>query len=90
MIEAEILIRNRSGLHLRPAAMFVQTASRFTGEVFVSHDGTEVNGKSIMGVIMLAAEPGSTIKVKADGPDEKEALAAIAELFEKKFLEEAL
>lgn len=90
MIEADILIRNRSGLHLRPAALFVQTASRFEAEVFVTHDGTEVNGKSIMGVIMLAAEPGATIRVKIDGPDEKEALAAITVLFEKTFLEMAL
>ena len=88
MIETEILIRNRSGLHVRAAGMFVRTATRFQSNVLVSRDDLEVNGKSIMGVIMLAAEEGTTIKVRADGPDEREALAAITELISGKFGEE--
>ena len=88
MIEAEILIRNRSGLHVRAAGMFVRTATKFEANVLVSRDDLEVNGKSIMGVIMLAAEEGTTIKVKTEGPDEKEALAAITELVDNKFGEE--
>jgi len=80
-----MLIRNQLGLHARACALFVKTAARFRSEVFVSRDDLEVNGKSIMGVMMLAAEEGSTIVVRADGPDEAEALAALQELVEGKF-----
>jgi len=82
---SEMLIRNQLGLHARACALFVKTAARFRSEVFVSRDDLEVNGKSIMGVMMLAAEEGSTIVVRADGPDEAEALAALQELVEGKF-----
>ena len=85
MIEADLLIRNQLGLHARACALFVRAASKFESNVLVSRDDLEVNGKSIMGVMMLAAEEGSTIKVKADGPDEAAALAAITELVEGKF-----
>ena len=85
MIEAELLIRNQLGLHARACALFVKTASRFQSQIFVSRDDLEVNGKSIMGVMMLAAEEGSTIKVRADGPDEREAIAALTELVNGKF-----
>jgi len=80
-----MLIRNPSGLHIRLASEFVRAASRYESNVVVSHDDLEVNGKSIMGVIMLAAEAGTTIKVRVEGPDEKEALAAITELVESGF-----
>jgi phosphocarrier protein HPr len=83
--EIELLIRNQLGLHARACALFVKTASKFKCEVMVSRDGLEVNGKSIMGVMMLAAEAGSTIVVKAEGPDEQAALAAIRELVDGKF-----
>jgi len=82
---SEMLIRNQLGLHARACALFVKTAARFRSEVFVSRDDLEVNGKSIMGVMMLAAEEGSTIVVRADGPDEAEALAALQELVDGKF-----
>ena len=82
---AELVIRNQLGLHARACAMFVKTAARFTSEVFVSRDDLEVNGTSIMGVMMLAAEEGSTIRVRADGPDEREAVAALRELVDGKF-----
>ncbi len=85
MAEIQLQIRNQLGLHARACALFVKTASRFKSEVLVSRDGLEVNGKSIMGVMMLAAEEGSTILVKALGADEGDALAAIQELVDGKF-----
>ena len=85
MVQAELLITNSIGLHARPCSMFVHLASRFRSEVFVQRDGVEVNGKSILGLMMLAAEPGSAIVVRAEGPDEDEALAALAELVEGNF-----
>ena len=77
MAEIQLLIRNQLGLHARACALFVKASSKFKSEVFVSRDDLEVNGKSIMGVMMLAAEEGSTITVRATGPDEQEALAAL-------------
>ena len=85
MAEIQLLIRNQLGLHARACALFVKTASRFKAEVMVSRDGLEVNGKSIMGVMMLAAEEGATIVVKAQGPDEGDALTALQELVDGKF-----
>ena len=85
MAEIQLLIRNQLGLHARACALFVKTASRFKAEVMVSRDGLEVNGKSIMGVMMLAAEEGSTIVVKAQGADEADALVALQELVDGKF-----
>ena len=85
MSETELVIRNQLGLHARACALFVKTAARFQSNILVSRDDLEVNGKSIMGVMMLAAEEGSTIKVRADGPDESAALRAIAELVNGKF-----
>ena len=85
MAAIELLIRNQLGLHARACALFVKAASRFRSEVTVSRDGVVVNGKSIMGVMMLAAEEGWTIEVKAEGPDEAEALAALQELVDGKF-----
>jgi len=82
MIVKQFTIRNQLGLHARPAALFVKTAGKFKSHVYVSknEDGREVNGKSIMGVMMLAAEMGSTITVRVDGVDEQEAMAALEEL----------
>ena len=85
MIETELVIRNQLGLHARACALFVKAAAKFQSNVLVSRDDLEVNGKSIMGVMMLAAEEGSTIRVKAEGPDEAEAIAALTELVEGKF-----
>ena len=85
MAEIQLLIRNQLGLHARACALFVKTASRFKSDVQVSRDGLEVNGKSIMGVMMLAAEEGSTILVKAVGADEADVLAALQELVDGKF-----
>jgi phosphocarrier protein len=83
--ELQLLIRNQLGLHARACALFVKAASKFKSEIFVSRDDLEVNGKSIMGVMMLAAEEGATIMVRAVGPDEREALEALRELVDGKF-----
>ena len=80
-------IRNRLGLHARAAAQFVQTASKFDAEVTVAKDDQVVNGRSIMGVMMLAAEQGSHIEVTTSGPDAQAALDAITELVANKFNE---
>ena len=85
MSEIQLVIRNQLGLHARACALFVKAASKFKSEIVVSRDDLEVNGKSIMGVMMLAAEEGATILVKADGPDETEALQIIRELVDGKF-----
>jgi phosphocarrier protein len=83
--ELQLVIRNQLGLHARACALFVKAASKFKSEIFVSRDDLEVNGKSIMGVMMLAAEEGATITVRAVGPDEQAALEALRELVEGKF-----
>lgn len=88
MIQKEILIQNKLGLHARPAALFVQTASKFKSDVYVSRNDHEVNGKSIMGVMMLAAEKGSTLTLTVNGEDEKEAMDALIDLINNKFNEE--
>lgn len=88
MVEAELVIRNVQGLHVRAAGLFVRVAGRFKSDIHVSRDDKEVNAKSILGVIDLAAESGSTIRVRAAGPDEAEAVAALRELVEGKFGEE--
>ncbi len=83
----ECKVRNKMGLHARPAALIVQTANKFPCEVLLEKDGQSVNGKSIMGVLMLAAALGTTVTVKADGEQARECADAIAELFEKGFNE---
>ena len=85
MVEAQLVIRNQLGLHARACAMFVKTAARYRSQVFASRDDLEVNGKSIMGVMMLAAEEGATIRVRAEGEDEQDALRALEELVAGKF-----
>ena len=83
-----IKIINRHGLHARPAAQFVKIAGRFKSDVKVIKDGLEVNGKSIMGIMMLAAEPGSEIVLSIEGEDEQEAFNALNELISQKFYED--
>ena len=84
----EIQVSNKLGIHARPAAMFVKVASRFKTNIFVEKDGETVNGKSIMGLMMLAAGPGAKLKVHADGTDAAEALTELEELLARKFNEE--
>ena len=85
MIEREVTVTNRSGLHTRPAATLVKTAARFKAEFFIYKDGMEINGKSIIGVMTLAAEQGSTLLLRFDGADEADAAAAVVSLFERGF-----
>jgi phosphocarrier protein len=85
--EKDLLVRNKMGLHARPAALIVQTANRYPCDVALVKDGQEVNGKSIMGVLMLAAAKGSTITVRTEGEQADACVAAIAELFDKGFNE---
>lgn len=87
-LEKEIVIQNRNGLHARPAAMFVKISSRYRSEVWVEKDGERVNGKSIMGLMMLAAGKGSTLNVIAEGSDAGKVIEEIENLVETKFGEE--
>ena len=88
-ISRELQIVNKRGLHARASAKFVQTVERFTSEVWVTRGSETVGGRSIMGLMMLAAGPGTTIKVSAIGPDAEAAIKAITDLVESKFNEEA-
>jgi phosphocarrier protein HPr len=81
-------IRNRLGLHARAAALLVKTANRFASEVTIEKDGLEVNGKSIMGILMLAASKGTKITLKVEGRDSVQALQTLGRLIENKFGEE--
>ena len=81
-------IRNRLGLHARAAALLVKTANRFSAELTLEKDGVEVNGKSIMGMLMLAASKGTKITLKAEGKDAADAMQALGKLIENKFNEE--
>ena len=87
MLQQEVEITNRLGLHARASAKLTQVAGRFKSSVWVSRDGRRVNAKSIMGVMMLAAAKGSTLLVETDGPDEQEALAAVTRLITSRFEE---
>jgi phosphocarrier protein HPr len=84
----EMVVTNKLGIHARPAAMFVKTANRFECDVFVEKDGERVNGKSIMGLMMLAAGPGSKLTVHAQGADAAKALGELDGLVKRKFDEE--
>lgn len=88
MHETTVEIVNRAGLHARPASEFVKLAGRFRCEVRIEKDGFEVNGKSIMGVLMLAAERGSRLVLRADGDDAPQALEALAALVARGFEED--
>jgi len=85
MMERTVEIVNKNGLHARPAAEIVKLSSKFQCEITIVRDDLEVNGKSIMGVMMLAAEFGSNILVRANGPDAEQAVNAIADLVAAKF-----
>src|SRR5271166_4404256 len=84
----DVCVANKLGIHARPAAMFVKTANRFSCDIFVEKDGEKVNGKSIMGLMMLAAGPGSKLTMSAHGQDASQALEEIGSLIQRKFGEE--
>lgn len=88
MAQREFTIQNKLGIHARPAAQFVKTASKFSSEIRVEKDGEEVDGKSIMGLMMLAAGHGSVITVDAEGEDQDAALEALADLIARRFEED--
>ncbi len=85
MIERELLVINRLGVHARASAKLVQTLAPFDARVLLTHRGREINAKSIMGLMMLAAAKGSTIALRADGPDAQAATAALEQLFAARF-----
>lgn len=84
----ELQIVNKLGIHARPAALFVKVANRFKCDIFVEKDGEKVNGKSIMGLMMLAAGPGSRLRIHAEGGDAPQALEEIEALVARKFDED--
>jgi phosphocarrier protein HPr len=88
LMTKEFLVSNKLGIHARPAAMFVKVANRFSCDIFVEKDGEKVNGKSIMGLMMLAAGPGSKLKVHANGHDASQALSELEILVKRKFDED--
>jgi phosphocarrier protein HPr len=85
IVEREVKIVNKLGIHARPAAEIVKTSAKFKSAITIIRDELEVNAKSIMGVMMLAAEKGATVKLRADGPDAEEAVDALAQLIAAKF-----
>ncbi len=85
MIQQSVRIVNKYGLHTRPATVFVTQASKFKSDVFVIYNGVRVNAKSILGLLILAVEPGAEITIEADGDDEKEAIEKLVALTKNKF-----
>ena len=88
MVQKDLKILNRLGLHARPAALIAQTAAGFSCDIELTKDNVTINAKSIMGVMMLAAEFGSSVRVTANGSDENQAAQALEQLFNDKFNEE--
>jgi phosphocarrier protein HPr len=87
-ISCELLVENKVGIHARPAAMFVKTASKFDSDIFLEKDGERINGKSIMGLLMLAAGPGCKLRLEVSGSDAAQAVRDLKALFANKFGEE--
>jgi phosphocarrier protein HPr len=87
-VEKEVTIVNRLGMHARPAAQFVKTASRFRCEIWVEKEGEQINGKSIMGLMMLAAGQGSKLLIRCEGPDADRALQELQQLIANRFNED--
>ena len=84
----DVVVQNRYGIHARPAALLVKTASRFACEIFIEKNGVKVNAKSIMGLLTLEGNHGAQLQLHATGTDASEALDALVELFERRFLED--
>jgi phosphotransferase system HPr (HPr) family protein len=90
LLKKEIVIKNRTGLHARPAALFVQIANKFESDIAIIKDGQEVNGKSIMGILMLAAEKGAEVTLVVDGDDAETAMKELSEILLHDIEQEAL
>jgi phosphocarrier protein len=88
MITKNVTIKNRAGIHARPAALIAQTANRYASEILIEREDTKINAKSIMGIITMAASYNSILTLSAEGNDEREAIEALDALFENKFEEE--
>jgi phosphocarrier protein len=88
MIERMVTIKNRAGIHARPAALLVQTAGRYQSQIYIEKENDRINGKSIMGIITLGAGYDTSLKIIADGIDEGEAVEALVKLFDSKFEED--
>ena len=88
MKELDVVIKNRAGIHARPAALIVDKANEFSSNVYMERNGSRINAKSIMGIITLGATYKSVIKIITEGEDEEKALEAIVKLFENRFEEE--
>jgi phosphocarrier protein len=88
MVEQMVTIKNRAGIHARPAALLVQTASKFKSKISIEKDDDKINGKSIMGIITLGAGYGTNLKIIAEGEDEQDAVDALVHLFDSKFEED--
>jgi phosphocarrier protein len=88
MIEKEVIVRNRAGIHARPAALIVQTASQYASHIEFKKDHETINAKSIMGIITLGAGYNSAITISADGDDAEQAVDSLVQLFENRFEEE--
>jgi phosphocarrier protein len=88
MKEVKLQIKNKLGIHARPAMLFAQTANQFECDVYVTKDDFEVNGKSVLGLMMLVAPQGSEITIRCEGPDEEEAIKALSKIVEEGFGEE--
>jgi phosphocarrier protein len=87
-VQRDVTVQNKLGIHARPASKFVRIASRYQSEILVEKDGDTVNGKSIMGLMMLAAGPGSRIKLVAEGADADQAVRELEDLINRKFEED--
>jgi len=88
MVEKEVELVNEVGLHIRPASMLVEVANKFKSDVWIEKDGQEANGKSIMSILLLCAEKGSKVNIKAEGPDATQAVEALVRVVKDKFGEE--
>lgn len=88
MVEREVTIKNRAGIHARPAALIVQTANKFDSQISFENGTDRINGKSIMGIITLGATYNTTLKIIAEGDDEEQAVEALSNLFDKRFEED--
>lgn len=88
MVEKEVEIVNEVGLHVRPASMLVEVASKFKSDVWIEKDGQEANGKSIMSILLLCAEKGCKVNIKAEGPDATQAVEALVGVVKDRFGEE--
>ena len=88
MVTKEVTVKNRAGIHARPAALLVEAAARYECQIFIVKDGARINAKSIMGILTLGASYNSTLEIEADGENEESAVETLVQLFENRFEED--